>query len=167
MDAIYAGRAFRSVLRDLNLTPNQVWGMAAVDQQWSAALEAALTAKRRDDLKHGTNAAYVHGVSAGSVGSISGSGWAGTASSSAGMRMVGADVCLRPHHSQAPYLLAAASLAGVQLVWITPVAHNPGPLSGLVGSSPAASCPVLIDSMGTWVPSTFAYTVTTAPWSPG
>jgi hypothetical protein len=35
--------------------------MAKVDQAWSAALEAALTAMRRDDLKHGTNAAYVHG----------------------------------------------------------------------------------------------------------
>jgi hypothetical protein len=61
LDAIYAGRAFRSVLRDLNLTPNQVWGMARVDREWSAVLDAALTAKRRDDLKHGTNAAYVHG----------------------------------------------------------------------------------------------------------
>ena len=61
MDAIYAGRVFRSVVRDLNLTPNQVWGMARVDQEWSTALEAALTATRRDDLKHGTNAAYVHG----------------------------------------------------------------------------------------------------------
>jgi hypothetical protein len=25
LDAIYAGESFRSVLRDLNLTPNQVW----------------------------------------------------------------------------------------------------------------------------------------------
>jgi hypothetical protein len=57
LDAIYAGRAFRSVLRDLNLTPNQVWALATVDREWSAALEAALTATRRDDLKHGTNAA--------------------------------------------------------------------------------------------------------------
>jgi hypothetical protein len=61
VDAIYAGKSFRSVLRDLNLTPNQVWGMARVDREWSAALEAALTATRRDDLKHGTNAAYVAG----------------------------------------------------------------------------------------------------------
>jgi hypothetical protein len=61
LDAIYAGQSFRSVLRDLNLKPNQVWGMARVDRAWSAALEAALTAARRDDLKHGTNAAYVHG----------------------------------------------------------------------------------------------------------
>jgi hypothetical protein len=55
VDAIYSGRAFRSVLRDLNLTPNQVWGMARVDRESSTALEAALTATRRDDLKHGTN----------------------------------------------------------------------------------------------------------------
>jgi hypothetical protein len=61
LDAIYAGESFRSVLRDLNLTPNQVWGMATVDREWSAALEAALTATRRADLKHGTNAAYVAG----------------------------------------------------------------------------------------------------------
>jgi hypothetical protein len=61
LDAIYAGESFRSVLRDLNLTPNQVWGVARVDREWSAALEAALTATRRDDLKHGTNAAYVQG----------------------------------------------------------------------------------------------------------
>jgi hypothetical protein len=61
LGAIYAGESFRSELRDLNLTPNQVWGMAGVDQAWSAALEAALTATRRDDLTHGTNAAYVHG----------------------------------------------------------------------------------------------------------
>ena len=57
LDRIYAGQSFRSVLRDLNLTPNQVWGMARVDREWSAVLEAALTATRRDDLKHGTNAA--------------------------------------------------------------------------------------------------------------
>jgi hypothetical protein len=31
------------------------------DQEWSAALEAALTISRRDDLDHGTNVAYVHG----------------------------------------------------------------------------------------------------------
>jgi hypothetical protein len=61
VDAIYEGKLFRSVLRDLTLTPNQVWGMARVDREWSAALEAALTATRRDDLKHGTNAAYVAG----------------------------------------------------------------------------------------------------------
>jgi hypothetical protein len=61
VDAIYAGLSFRSVLRDLNLTPNQLWGMAGVDREWSAALEAALTATRREDLKHGTNAAYVAG----------------------------------------------------------------------------------------------------------
>jgi hypothetical protein len=61
LDAIYAGQSFRSVLRNLNLTANQVWGMARVDREWSAALEAAVTVSRRNDLKHGTNAAYVHG----------------------------------------------------------------------------------------------------------
>jgi hypothetical protein len=61
VDAIYAGQSFRSVLGDLNLTPNQVWGMARVDREWSVAIESALMATRRDDLKHGTNAAYVAG----------------------------------------------------------------------------------------------------------
>ena len=35
--------------------------MTRVDREWSAVLEAALTATRRGDLKHGTNAAYVAG----------------------------------------------------------------------------------------------------------
>jgi hypothetical protein len=38
-----------------------VWGLTKTDGQWSAELEAALTATRRGDLKHGTNAAYVAG----------------------------------------------------------------------------------------------------------
>ena len=59
--AIYAGRSFRQVLRDLGLTPNQVCGLTKTDDEWSAALEAALTAARRGDLEHGTNAAYVRG----------------------------------------------------------------------------------------------------------
>jgi hypothetical protein len=61
LDAICSGRSFRTVLRDLDLTPNQVWGLAKTDDEWSAALEAALTATRRNDLKHGTNAAYIQG----------------------------------------------------------------------------------------------------------
>lgn len=61
MDAIYAGRPFRQVLRDLGLTPNQVWGLTKTDAEWSAALDGALMAARRDDLEHGTNAAYVAG----------------------------------------------------------------------------------------------------------
>jgi hypothetical protein len=55
------GQSFPSVLRDLNLTPSQVWGMARVEWEWSAALETALTATRRDDLKPCTNAPYVAG----------------------------------------------------------------------------------------------------------
>jgi hypothetical protein len=57
---ISAGRPFRTVVRDLGLTPNQVWGLTKTDGEWSRALEVALTATRRDDLEHGTNAAYVH-----------------------------------------------------------------------------------------------------------
>jgi hypothetical protein len=61
LDAIYGGRPFRTVLRELDLTPNQVWGLTKTDEEWSTALEAALTATRRGDLEHGTNAAYVAG----------------------------------------------------------------------------------------------------------
>jgi hypothetical protein len=61
LDTIYSGQPFRTVLRDLALTSNQVWGLTKTDQEWSVALEAALMATRRDDLDHGTNAAYVHG----------------------------------------------------------------------------------------------------------
>ncbi len=61
LDAISDGQPFRTVLQDLSLTSNQVWGLTKTDQDWSEMLEAALTASRRDDLQHGTNAAYVHG----------------------------------------------------------------------------------------------------------
>jgi hypothetical protein len=61
LDRIYAGQSFRSVLRGLNMTPNQVWGLTKTDAEWSDMLEAALTASRRLDLQHGTNAAYVAG----------------------------------------------------------------------------------------------------------
>jgi hypothetical protein len=59
--AIYDGRLFRATIRDLGLTSNQVWGLIKTDQEWSKNLEAALTSTRRDDLQHGTNAAYVAG----------------------------------------------------------------------------------------------------------
>jgi hypothetical protein len=61
LDAIYGGRPFRQILRDLDLTSNQVWGLTRTDPEWSNKLEAALTATRRDNLEHGTNAAYVRG----------------------------------------------------------------------------------------------------------
>jgi hypothetical protein len=61
LDAIYAGQPFHAVLSDLGLTSNQVWVLAKTDQEWSEKLEAALTAARRDDLKHGTTPAYVAG----------------------------------------------------------------------------------------------------------
>ena len=61
LDAMYSGQPFRTVLRDLGLTSNQVWGLTRTDDDWSAALEATLTATRRGDLEHGTSAAYAHG----------------------------------------------------------------------------------------------------------
>jgi len=59
LDGIYAGQPFRQVLRDLGLTSNQVWGLTKTDPVWSEKLDTALTATRRDDLEHGTNADYV------------------------------------------------------------------------------------------------------------
>jgi hypothetical protein len=75
LDAIYDGEPFGQALRDLDLTPNQVWGLAQTDHEWSEKLEAALTAARRDDLQHGTTAAYVHGCVCSECRNISASGW--------------------------------------------------------------------------------------------
>jgi hypothetical protein len=56
--AIYDGRPFGEIIRDLGLTSNQIWGSlnrrGMVDRAGGS-----LMATRRDDLKHGTNAAYV------------------------------------------------------------------------------------------------------------
>jgi hypothetical protein len=40
LDAIYSGQPFRTVLRDLGLTSNQVWGLTKTDNDWSEKLEA-------------------------------------------------------------------------------------------------------------------------------
>jgi hypothetical protein len=40
LDGIYAGQPFRTVIRDLDLTPNQVWGLTKTDQEWSDELGA-------------------------------------------------------------------------------------------------------------------------------
>jgi hypothetical protein len=61
LDAIYDDQPFRTVVRDLGLTTNQVWGLGNTDKEWKTALEAALMAIRRDDFQHGTKAAYVRG----------------------------------------------------------------------------------------------------------
>jgi hypothetical protein len=61
LDAIYDGQPFRTVLRELGLTSNQVWGLTKTDPEWGEKLDTALTAARRSDLEHGTNTAYVHG----------------------------------------------------------------------------------------------------------
>ena len=61
LDAIYAGRPFRAIVIDLGLISDQVLGLTKTEEHWAAALEAALMASRRDDLTHGTNAAYAQG----------------------------------------------------------------------------------------------------------
>ncbi len=53
LGAIYAGQPFRTILRDLGLTPNQVSGLTKTDHDWAAALETALTTTCRDDLNMG------------------------------------------------------------------------------------------------------------------
>jgi hypothetical protein len=40
LDAIYEGQPFRTVLSDLELTSNQVWGLARTDQEWAEKLRA-------------------------------------------------------------------------------------------------------------------------------
>ena len=77
LDAIYAVQPFRQVLRDLCLTPNQVWGITKTDPDWSAALEAALTTTRRDDLSTALMRRTCTVACARSVGITSVSGWAG------------------------------------------------------------------------------------------
>ena len=79
LDAIYSGQPFRRVLSDLDLTSNQVCGLARTDPEWSEQLEAALTETRRDDLQRGTNAAMWAAVCVGSVGSTNAFGWPGMA----------------------------------------------------------------------------------------
>jgi hypothetical protein len=62
LDAIYRGMPFGQILHDLGVTSNQVWRLTKTDEEWTAALDAALTATRGEDLKkRGTNAAYVQG----------------------------------------------------------------------------------------------------------
>jgi hypothetical protein len=61
LDGIYAGQPFRTTLRNLGLTPNQVWGLTRTVEEWSTTLETALTEARRDDLQHGSTPAYVRG----------------------------------------------------------------------------------------------------------
>ncbi|HEY9470612.1 MAG TPA: hypothetical protein VIQ76_13460 [Propionibacteriaceae bacterium] len=61
LDAIHSGQPFRTVLRDRGLTSNQVWGLTKTDAEWSAALDGALMAARRNDLEHGSSAEYIAG----------------------------------------------------------------------------------------------------------
>ena len=47
LGVIYAVQTFRTVLHDLGMTSNQVWGLTKTDQEWSEKLEAALSAARQ------------------------------------------------------------------------------------------------------------------------
>jgi hypothetical protein len=61
LDQLLTGQSFQAVLRDLGITANLVWGRARRDPEWAADLDAVLLATRREELEHGTNAAYVQG----------------------------------------------------------------------------------------------------------
>jgi hypothetical protein len=61
LDALYSRQPFRTALRELGLTSNQVWGLTKTDDEWSVALDDALMATRPNDRQHGTNAAYMAG----------------------------------------------------------------------------------------------------------
>jgi hypothetical protein len=60
-ESLERSQEFRAILRDLDLTPNVVWGLTKTDAEWAESLGGALEANRREDLEHGTNAAYVQG----------------------------------------------------------------------------------------------------------
>lgn len=62
-----------TVVRELGLTSQQVWGLTKTDHEWSTALSAA----RRDEGEHNTNAAYANACVCGTAGSTS-NGEAGT-----------------------------------------------------------------------------------------
>jgi hypothetical protein len=68
MEAIHAGQPFRTVLGDLELTPNQGWGLTETDDEWSTALESALMATRRDVSSMGPTPPMVRAASVASVG---------------------------------------------------------------------------------------------------
>jgi hypothetical protein len=75
LDGIYAGKPFRTVLRELRLTPNRVWGLTKTDVEWSAALEAARRQPAGMTWSTEPTPPMCRVVSAANVASISGSGW--------------------------------------------------------------------------------------------
>jgi hypothetical protein len=75
LDAIYSGQPFRMVLRDLGFTSNQVFGLARADDEWSSALEAALTASAGTTSSTARMPRTCTVVFAASAGNTSGIGW--------------------------------------------------------------------------------------------
>jgi hypothetical protein len=77
LDAIYeAGRSARCSVK-LDLAPNQVWGLTKTDKDWSAALEAALTATAGTTPNTAPTPLTRTGAFAASVGGTRAFGWAG------------------------------------------------------------------------------------------
>jgi hypothetical protein len=62
-------------------------GFTKTDEDWAIALGAALVAMRRDDLQHGTNAAYVADASAKECREHQQRGWAGTSNPDSGNQL--------------------------------------------------------------------------------
>jgi hypothetical protein len=95
LDAIYAGQPFRRVLGDLGLTSSQIWGLTKTDNEWLAALDAALAATRRDDSGTAPMPPMSRAVYAKSAESISESVWRGIANRQGPLRP--APVVVRCH----------------------------------------------------------------------
>jgi transposase len=75
LDAIYSGQPFRTVLRDVGRTSNQVWGFTKTDQEWSERLEAALRQPVVRTFSTAPTLPTFTAVSAGNVGLTSAGGW--------------------------------------------------------------------------------------------
>ena len=65
------------MVRDLGLTSQQVWGLTKTDKEWSAELEAELTAARPRTWSTAPTPRTSTVVCAGTAGSISSGVWAG------------------------------------------------------------------------------------------
>jgi hypothetical protein len=115
------------VLSDLELTPNQVWGLTKTDQEWSTELEAALRQLAAMTSSTARTRRMWRAVSAASAASISGSGWRGIVLRAAGP--------LAPHRiTLVPPLMAPLSehdymFCGLS-VWVSPIRTGPIYLGG-------------------------------------
>ena len=64
-----------TVLNELGLSSNQVWGLTKTDREWSEQLEAALTATVGTTSSPALTPRMWRAASAANAGGTSGSGW--------------------------------------------------------------------------------------------